>query len=1079
MTETYPKVLLRAGLCLFATLLLGAPRATAEPRSSFNLPAGDAAEALSAFSVQSGREIVFSPAAVRGARTGEVRGEFAAPDALALLLAGTGLTATMDPVSGAIAIRRQTRPETSPKSAGRASAPAETTREPVLTLSPFTVSPENEQGYVATQTLNGTRLKSELRDVGVAVSIFTDQLLDDLAAVSVTDLVSYAPNTDPYVGNTTDTTGAGNEFLTGQVPQFVTRGGSTGLINQDFFSSPSVPPDRYNSENLTFTRGPNSILFGLGNAAGGFSSTLKRARFRDRASLELRGGDEGSLRGTVDVNRVLVAQRFALRYAGLREVARGFREPSKDEQQRHFVALQIEPLRQTAFRIAGEIGTLRTTALRPWPVYDALTPWLEAGSPLVNRGDALRDGIENAFGATQNLVMTNHSPAGEQVPILHWQNQRRSGLPSYPRQANLNRKRSLVRPDLFPVMSNVHGVGSFRDLSFKALTVAWEQQLNRDFAFEASVNRVVSDTLISAALNGLTEYLYADPNRQLPNGAPNPNVGLPYVESFLGVLPNRLAKNTGRLMVSYELDATRAAWAPLRMLGRHRVAAMGETVSSGTWSSNHRSMNLTPLPGDPGSIMDPVNTLVFRHYLDPSRGAVGVGIDGLRYPVVFAGDSLPPRSPGGVTVGMVPAIGGTAIKSVLRTQLIATQSRFWRDRLIVTFGFRDDRQATYRGTQSDFAPFVDGRGIFPDPRRFDAGLWFPRSRQDVSGSTHTRGAVFHATPWLSFSYNTANSLQPNSSIRDVWGKLLPPVEGEGQDYGAKFSLAGGRLVADLVYYRNFSRNRPDASVIRGTHGDFAAMYEIWATVAALEKDPKYLQEPYSVSGSIWQDTNTGTSDGVEATITANPSPQWRVMFNASRRGPGRTVSRGLIVNGYIRHFLPVWRGNARWMQTTLISGGGTIADAVAETERVLANFNALAALPSDSLLSPAWSSNLIVSYSFPGQTWLKGISLGASANVRGKTIIGFAEDSNRVLQANRPYRAREFQTVGTWASYRRKIWNGRIDWRVQLNVRNVLDENQVFPNRMVDRRDTSGSGEVVIYRLNAPRSFVLTSTFTF
>lgn len=967
----------------------------------------------------------------------------------------------------------QTVPVTPPKSPGEK-------EDSIVTLSPFMVNSESEKGYLATQTLNGTRLKSELRDVGVALTVFTDQLLDDLAAVSVTDLVSFAPNTDPYVGNTTDTTGSGNEFLTGQVPQFVTRGGSTGLINQDFFSTPSVPPDRYNAENLTFTRGPNSILFGLGNAAGGFSSTLKRARFRNRASLELRGDDEGSLRATIDVNRVLLPQRLAVRYAGLNEDARGFRDPSEDTQRRHYVALQYEPFRLTSLRVSGEIGRLHTTALRPWPVYDGLTPWIDAGRPLVNRGEALRAGIENAFAANQNLVSTENSSIGDQVTTMHWQNQRRSALPNYPLQPNLGRKRSLVRPDLFPVMANVHGVGSFRDLNFKALTVGWEQQVTRDLAFEVSVNRVTSDTDISAALNGLTEYLYVDPNRQLPNGAPNPNVGRYYVDAVLGVLPNRLAKSTGRLMLSYEIDATRAGWKPLRLLGQHRLAAMGETVVTGNWGSNHQSVNLTPLPGDPASIMDLVNRLVFRHYLDPSRGVVGVGVDGLRYPLFFAGDPLPARSPSGVTVGMVPAIGGTAITTELRTQMVATQSRFWHDRLVVTAGFRRDRQVTYRGTQNDFAPWIDARGFFPNPRDFDARVWFPGSRQDVSGSTYTRGLVFHAWPWLSFSYNTSNSLQPNASIRDVWGRLLPPVEGEGRDYGLRLSLANGRLVADVVYYRNFSRNRPDASVLRGTHGDFGEMYDIWEAIAAVEKDPNYLQVPYGrPTGSIWQDTNTGRSDGVEVSLTANPTPQWRLMLNASRRGSGRTVSRGAILNGYLAQFLPMWRGNPRWMAAPLLGGGGTVADAVADVEHTLANFNALAALPTDSLLSPEWSSNLIASYSFAPQSRLKGISLGATANVRGKTIVGFAEGANQVLIADRPYYAREFQTVGAWISYRRKILRDRIDWRVQLNVRNLLDENKVFPNRAVDRRDGTGAGEVIIYRLNVPRTFLLSSTFNY
>jgi len=105
----------------------------------------------------------------------------------------------------------------------------------VVQLSPFQVTSDTEKGYLATQTLNGTRLNTSLRDVGAAMTVFTERLLDDLAASSVNDLVAFAPNTDPYVGNVLDTSGSGNAFLTTQSPQYVTRGGNTALISQDFF----------------------------------------------------------------------------------------------------------------------------------------------------------------------------------------------------------------------------------------------------------------------------------------------------------------------------------------------------------------------------------------------------------------------------------------------------------------------------------------------------------------------------------------------------------------------------------------------------------------------------------------------------------------------------------------------------------------------------------------------------------------------------------------------------------------------------------------------------------------------------
>jgi iron complex outermembrane receptor protein len=980
-------------------------------------------------------------------------------------------------------LHAQIAPTASPSPAEAAAA----TKDSIVTLSPFTVTSESEKGYLATQTLNGTRLNTSLRDVGAAMSIFTERLLDDLAASSIYDLVAFAPNTDPYVGNVLDTSGNGNAFLTTQSPQYVTRGGNTALISQDFFSTPAVPPDRYNAENLTFTRGPNAILFGLGNPAGAFTSSSKRAQFKNAYQLELRGDDNGGLRTSIDLNRVLVPNRLALRYAGLHEDAEGFREPSGNSQRRHFFAARYTPFRSTSLRANYEFGRLKTLAIRPWPSYDGITPWIDAGRPLLATAGSGRTppaGIQNAFGAAaQSLVVTDNTPAGTVVPPMSWLNQGRSANPSFPNYPNLATFRSLVNPDLFPTTANVVGQGARRDLDFHTIGASWEQQIGRDFFLEASFNRTLSDTIVNSSLAGQSDRLYIDVNRQLPNGSPNPNVGLLYVDSFANILPNKFLGTTERLMMSYDLDFAKFWPRAGRWLGSHRIAAFGENGVSDTWGSQNPSHNVTPLPGANASILDLTNRVIFRYYLEPAKGATTAGFNAAeRYPVIFANDPLPARNASGVTSAQVAIFGGTSAQTRLITQAFATQSSFWGGRLVVTFGGREDTQITYRGTQTDFDPWRDSRGIYPNPRLFGARNYFPRSRLQVAGQTYTRGAVLHALPWLSLFANQSNNLQPNATSRDIAGRLVPNQEGKGEDYGLKFNLLQGRIVADVLYYKNFGRNRPDQAVANGLHGNFQNdINAIWTTLAARENKPEYLANPYAYTGSVWFDTNTGYSDGYEATVTANLKPEWRLTLNASKRGPGKTIERGSLTAGYLAQYLPLWKGNAGWMSTPLAegsSGGGTIASAVARLENTLANFNALAALPTDSLFAPEWSANFITSYDFAAASRLKGISVGASANLRGPTVIGFAETAGGVAIADRPYYARDFNTTGAWVSYRRRLSN-KVNWRVQLNVRNVLDENKLFPHRAVDRRDGTGRPAVAIYRLNEPRTFVLTSAFSF
>lgn len=64
-----------------------------------------------------------------------------------------------------------------------------------ISLSPFSVSAESG-GYMASRTLAGNRLNTELRDIGNAVSVVTSQFLQDIAATDSEELVGYTASTE-------------------------------------------------------------------------------------------------------------------------------------------------------------------------------------------------------------------------------------------------------------------------------------------------------------------------------------------------------------------------------------------------------------------------------------------------------------------------------------------------------------------------------------------------------------------------------------------------------------------------------------------------------------------------------------------------------------------------------------------------------------------------------------------------------------------------------------------------------------------------------------------------------------------
>lgn len=200
--------------------------------------------------------------------------------------------------------------------------------EDIIELSPFTVSAEENQGYQATSTLAGTRIKTDINDLGAAISVVTKEFMEDTGATSLEDLFQYTTSTE--IGGLEGNFSAANiDAGGGRVDQDETRrepqagGRIRGLARPNYtrnYFTTSIPIDRYNTGQITISRGPNSLLFGLGSAGGVVDAGLGLATLgRDNTKMQFRFDNEGSTRSEFDVNRTLIDDRLALRLAGVYE----------------------------------------------------------------------------------------------------------------------------------------------------------------------------------------------------------------------------------------------------------------------------------------------------------------------------------------------------------------------------------------------------------------------------------------------------------------------------------------------------------------------------------------------------------------------------------------------------------------------------------------------------------------------------------------------------------------------------------------------------------------------------------------
>ncbi len=83
------------------------------------------------------------------------------------------------------------------------------TGEDIIVLTPFEVTANSDTGYVATETLAGTRIRTNLGDVGSAITVLTKDFLSDIGATDSSTLLQYTPNAE-VAGTRSTYTGLGN-----------------------------------------------------------------------------------------------------------------------------------------------------------------------------------------------------------------------------------------------------------------------------------------------------------------------------------------------------------------------------------------------------------------------------------------------------------------------------------------------------------------------------------------------------------------------------------------------------------------------------------------------------------------------------------------------------------------------------------------------------------------------------------------------------------------------------------------------------------------------------------------------------
>lgn len=242
-------------------------------------------------------------------------------------------------------------------------------------------------------------------------------------------------------------------------------------------------------------------------------------------------------------------------------------------------------------------------------------------------------------------------------------------------------------------------------------------------------------------------------------------------------------------------------------------------------------------------------------------------------------------------------------------------------------------------------------------------------------------------------------------------------------------------------------------------------------------------------------TNDLVSKGVEIELTANPTPNWRLTFNASRNSAVRSnilsdwapfiaQNKDLWFDGYntvpvsqlnywnitgfsqIRH----WTGDVTYSSAQDTFGGRMMQNVYGPYQ------NAIAANGQAVNELRKWRWNFVSNYTFT-HGFLRGFNAGGAVRWQDKAAIGYYPKYNTdaniwVTDVSNPIYAPSETNVDAWVGYERKLGH-KITWQVQLNAYNLFEKGDLIPIA------ANPDGTVAQVRIPSRTTVSLTNTFKF
>ena len=661
----------------------------------------------------------------------------------------------------------------------------------------------------------------------------------------------------------------------------------------------------------------------------------------------------------------------------------------------------------------------------------------------------------------------------------------------------------------------------------------WKHALGT-VGFEAALNREKhTRNYYDLFAAGRGYAINIDINTTLPWGAPNPNFGRPFMASNGTRSTTGENRSSDRLTAFLELDFARQT-ERLQWLGRHNFTGFANRFTydeqnfSGTnrtdlgWVLQARAaVNPVTARDDINSEDGTVRTVV---YLGPSLAnattAAGANLQGIQTelnPANVTGWAWDPTSRTFVTrpvevsriinddVFYNQSSGGSLVRQVISSQSAVHQARWLKGEWIVsTLGWRKDEVKSYRKNADN-----DVRNQYNFIDRASPNFRLPSIPGSVfEQAIWSHGIVVHRPPFLkifrsvdfSVFYSKSENFQPADARISIFGQPIEPPGGTTNDRGFTLGFLGGKISTRFNWFETASAratdtypgflietdarimryNTPAALAAAGYKGppQFLKTLVNWQEFSGppTGSAPSGVNVTYATPGNV-RDTTSTASKGFEFEGIYNPTTQWRMAFNVSQQQASQ-ADIAPATQEYLKLRLAEW---------TTDKAANLISDESGQPVRIRVYDTLINALNGKLARSGQkvselreWRANFVGNYTFARDSRLRGWSLGSGLRWQDKVGIGYpiiastiAGKVVNVPDLQRPYYGPSEFAVDGWVGYTRKIWQNRINWRLQLNVRNLLDDDTLIPAA------AQPDGSIASWFAPQGRTFMLRSTFEF